>query len=357
MISKFKLMNWRNCQRAQFDFERKNLFIGPNGSGKSNLLEALGFLGVLRSFRTARLGETIQLGAESAHLRCEWRSGSSRGGAAVNSSSVLEVAINRSGERRLLVNNHLERSGRDFIQHFYPVVFAPEDIQMINGAPGERRRFIDMLASQLDDGYINVLHDYLAALKMRNQLLKKSRNVDMTQLEVYEGLLAFAGADLTLRRQKCVEQLNHTLSTLEGGNTGRIAIEYLPQCAGGAEAYLAAFDRSRRREMEKHTTLTGCHLDDYRFLRGNTPMKGFASTGQNRLAALNCKLSAALLVMRRRGADKLIALVDDVTGELDLQHRQKFYETLEPAGQMFFTFTALPEENFFREAQIWNLPL
>lgn len=349
MISEFRILNWRSFERARLHFERKNLFTGANGSGKSNLLEALGFLGILRSFRTVKSSELIRQNCGSFHLRGIWQDQR-------NQNIELEAAMNRSGERSLQVNKLKENSGRDFIQHFFPVVFAPEDMEIVCGLPGVRRKFFDMLASQLDEGYINILHDYFAALKLRNLLLKNPNKAVPEKFEVYEGLLAFAAADLTARRQKIICEFNSMLAGLADDASSQVKIEYHPQCAAGAESYLELFSRNRLREMEKHTTLTGCHLDDFRFYRGGQLMRGFASNGQNRMAALNCKLAAVKMLMRRRGSEKLVALVDDVTGELDDVNRRKFFQTLAPAGQIFFTCTSVPEDDFFQDAKEFKLP-
>ena len=214
MISEFRALNWRSCERTRLFFEQKNLFIGPNGSGKSNLLEALGFLGILRSFRTPKIQELIRQDCTEFHLRCAW------------DKFLLEVSMNRAGERKLLINGMPERSGRDFIQYFNPVVFAPEDMEIVCGIPTVRRRFFDMLACQLDLGYINVLHDYQKALKMRNTLLKSGKN-NRDKLEVYEGLLAFAGADLTSRRCQLIKYFNSTLSQLEEDKNAVLYVDYL----------------------------------------------------------------------------------------------------------------------------------
>ena len=348
MISEFRALNWRSFERARWFFERKNLFVGHNGSGKSNLLEALGFLGILRSFRTARTGELVRSDMQEFHLRGVWQE--------ENKSDTLELGMKVSGERLLLVNGERERSGRDFIRHFVPVVFAPEDMEIICGAPSVRRRFFDMISSQLADGYVNTLHDYHATLKVRNIMLKNPRTINTAKLEAYESLLAYTAAELTARRQKFIEEFNRMLAALAPGKTETISVEYHPQCAGGAEAYTALFARSRSREIEKRTTLAGCHLDDYRFNLAGRTMRGFASNGQNRMAALNTKLAAARMLMQNHGAEKLVALVDDVTGELDSLHREMFFETIAPAGQMFFTYTSIPEDKFFKDAQIQNLP-
>ena len=348
MIGEFKALNWRSFERTHWFFERKNLLIGRNGSGKSNILEALGFLGILRSFRTARLAELMRSETTEFHLRGIWQEESRK--------TVLDIAVNSSGERQLTVNGIRERSGRDFIRHFFPVVFAPEDMETICGAPGARRRFFDMTVSQLSDSYVNILHDYIAALKARNLMLKNPRKLDITKLEAYESVMAFAAAELTARREKFIGEFNKMLSALAPKDSEKISIEYHPQCSGGAEAYLAAFARSRNREMEKRTTLTGCHLDDYRFCLANKNMRGFASNGQNRMAALNTKLAAARMLMQNHGAEKLVALVDDVTGELDKYHRELFFETIQPAGQLFFTYTSVPEDKFFKDARVQNLP-
>lgn len=349
MLCEFRLMNYRSCRRALLHFERKNLFIGANGSGKSNLLEAIGFLGVLRSFRTVRPAELIMHNCSQTALRGVWQQPGKL-------PLTLEVALERSGSRRLLINGNCENSGREFIRHFYPVVFAPEDMELICGMPQLRRRFFDMLACQLDDGYINVLHDYQRALKLRNLLLKSAK-ADPVKLEVYEGLMAFAGSDLTQRRRQLIDNFNAVLKTLAADPDSMLLTDYRPYCNGDPEEYLAMFSRNRSRELEKRTTLTGCHLDEYQILRGGHIMRGFASNGQNRLAALHCKLTAALMLMRNRGAEQLLALVDDVTGELDEYNRQQFYELLQPAGQSFFTFTEKPSEKFFSDSKLFTMPL
>ncbi|MBE6402305.1 MAG: DNA replication and repair protein RecF [Lentisphaeria bacterium] len=347
MIGEFRALNWRSFERTHWFFEEKNLLVGCNGSGKSNLLEALGFLGILRSFRTAKISELIRNDTQEFHLRGVWQESKSK--------TVLETGMTAAGERLLLVNGSRERSGRDFIRHFFPVVFAPEDMEIVSGTPGVRRRFFDMTASQISDSYVNILHDYIAALKLRNMLLKNPRKIDLAKLEAYEGLMAFAAAELTERRQKFIMEFNRMLSALAPSKAEQISIEYHPQCSAGAESYLALFARNRGREMEKRTTLTGCHLDDYRFCLAGRIMRGFASNGQNRMAALNSKLAAARMLMQNHGAEKLVALVDDVTGELDKKHREMFFETIAPSGQLFFTYTSVPDDRFFKDAKVQKI--
>lgn len=349
MISEFRVLNWRSFERARLFFDRKNLLVGVNGSGKSNLLEALGFLGLLRSFRTARINELVRHDANSFHLRGVWQESGRQ--------KTLEVAVSNSNERLLTVNGERERSGRDFIRHYFPVIFAPEDMEIVCGAPGVRRRFFDMVACQLSAGYVNILHDYLSALKLRNMILKSPRKADPAKLEIYEELMANSAAELTLRRSRFIEEFNRMLAAIAPESQETVAVEYHPQCSDGAAAYAEAFARNRRREMEKRTTLTGCHLDDYRFFLGKQAMRGFASNGQNRMAALNSKLAASRMLMQNHGAEKLVALIDDVTGELDRRHQEMFFDTIAPAGQMFFTCTSIPDGGFFQDAKVHNLPL
>jgi len=353
MISELKLHNWRNFAREEFKFSQKNVLIGPNGSGKSNMLEALGFLGLLRSFRRARTGEIIKLAQNDFALRAIWQKRSPRSGAVTEHE--LEVRVKRSGGRLLYVNKQIENSGRNFIQYFSPVFFVPEDIEIVSGVPGIRRRFFDMLASQLDDSYMNVLHDYHKTLQLRNLLLRSRKTADIMQLEVYEGLLAFAGADLTRRRYECVEEFNKILAKLNNGKETSFTVQYHPYCADGPETYIRLFDRMRKREIEKRTTLCGCQLDDFRIMRNGQPMKGFSSNGQNRMAALNCKLASAQMIMQKCGREKLIALVDDVTGELDEYRKAVFFDMLKNSGQIFFTFTERVPDKFFNDASVTEL--
>ena len=349
MIGEFKLWNLRNYERARFDFSgRKQLLIGPNGAGKSNLLEALAFLGVLRSFRTTRIGEMIRAGANGFAIGGDWHTDAGY-------VERLETRWQADGRRQLFVNGNALASGRDFIQYYHPVVFAPEDLELITGMPGARRRFFDMLCSQLDPGYLNVLHDCFHALKQRNAALRRGRAAPEV-MEAYEGLLAFAGADLTARRREWLAEFNRELAILSAAEAeGEIEVEYHPQCAGSAEDYLDLFARMRPREMERHSSLCGCHLDDFRVRRGGRPMRGFASNGQNRLAALFFKLASAALLARHCGERNLLILVDDVTGELDEARRAVFWSRIAGAAQMFFTFTARPDDEFFADARVTEL--
>ena len=351
MIGEFKVWNLRNYARARFDFSgRKQLLVGPNGAGKSNLLEAIAFLGLLRSFRTTRIGEMIRTGEEAFAVGGAWHTGD-------GFTENLEARWHREGRRTLAVNGNPVASGRDFIQYFHPVVFAPEDLELITGPPTARRRFFDMLCSQLDPGYLNVLHDYAHALKQRNAALRRGR-ADSKVLAAYETLLAFAGADLTARRSERIAEFNRELGALSSREPeGVLALEYRPFCDGSGEEHLAQFERLREREIERRTSLCGCHLDDFRMRRGSRWMRGFASNGQNRLAALFLKLASAELVARHCGRQHLVVLVDDVTGELDPCRRGLFWERIQEAEQMFFTVTALPDDLCFRDAARTVLPL
>ena len=295
MIGEFKVWNLRSFPRARFDFSApRQLLLGPNGAGKSNLLEAIAFLGLLRSFRTTRLGEMVRTGEPGFAVGGTWHTDS-------GCADALEVRWDRDGRRVLTVNGNPVASGRDFIQYFHPVVFAPEDLEIITGAPAARRRFFDMLCSQLDSGYLNVLHDYAHALKQRNAALRGGR-IDRKVLAAYENLLAFAGADLTARRRERVTEFNRDLGALSSRDPeGVLELEYHPFCEGSPEEHLAQFARLREREIERRTSLCGCHLDDFRMRRGGHWMRGFASNGQNRLAALFLKLTAAELVGRHCG--------------------------------------------------------
>ena len=350
MIGEFKVWNLRSYGRARFDFSaRKQLLIGPNGAGKSNLLEAIAFLGLLRSFRTTRIAEMIRSGEDGFAVGGSWTGERAY-------ADRLEARWRKDGRRALFVNDNPVAAGRDFIQYFHPVVFAPEDLDLIAGAPGERRRFVDMLCSQLDPGYLNVLHDYIRALKQRNGALR-SRHPDPDVLAAYEELLAFACADLTARRRRRMADFNLELAELCGKDPAeRISIDYHPMCDGSAEEVLALFARLRTREMEHHASLCGCHLDDFRIRRGGRLMRGFASNGQSRLAALFLKLASAALLRRHCGSRNLVILVDDVTGELDRGRRAEFLERIAEAEQVFFTVTELPTDGFFKDAAVTELP-
>ena len=345
MIEEFRLYDYRNYSQAALDFSgaRLNVFIGSNGAGKSNLLEGIFFIGLLRSFRTAQLKELIRFGRSNCRVE-----------AAIHRAAYREtfaVEYFSGGKRSLQIDGAPIGRSSEFIRNFQPVVFEPEDIQLLTGSSGRRRRFFDMFISMNDPVYLSTLHQYNLALRQRNAALKAPKHGEALAA-AFEPILADAAVLIAGRRRAHTELLNRQIQALLAENARgeeRFAIEFHPSYPLEVEDYLTRFTMERQREQKKGSTLFGPHLDDFDFFYQQKLMRTFASTGQCRLLALYLKMAAVNILNANKAKNRreVIVLVDDVTGELDDFNKTRFFATVNQADQAFFTFTEPPADRFF----------
>ncbi len=339
MLEKISIRDFRNYRGCALEFAAgNNILTGPNGVGKSNLLEAVFFASFLRSFRTQRWRELVRIGASGLELSMTVRDDRWRHRRSVR----FEFP-----ERRMLFRD-ASPVGRasEYVGALRPVVFAPEDREIITGGAGCRRGFFDMLIAVADAGYWQALRDYNSALLRRNAALKGR---DETTAAAFEPILAESALALRAGRERWSLRVEDLLRESDPG----IAIHY--RCDGrnfqGPEEYVKALADARGREMLLGFGTFGPQRDDFEIIYEDKPARSFASTGQGRKLALKLKLAAAEL-LRRDSRVPVIALVDDVTGDLDESGREEFYRRLESIPQRIFTFTAVPER--FRSARIFE---
>lgn len=302
--------------------------IGANGQGKSNLLEAIGWLGGLRSFRGAVPETLVRVGAARAIVRGEGQ----REGRAL----LVEAEIAAGGRSRTLVNRQLVRRTSDARDALRAVVFAPDDLQLVKGGPGERRRFLDDLLSALDPRLEAVRGDLDRILRQRGALLKQSGGrlaPDIeTTLEVWDSRLATAGEALADARLGLVEDLGSEVTRAYcdlAGAGDDVVMGYAPPWR--AAGLRAALREARTDELRRGVCLVGPHRDDLDLSLGGLPARTHASQGEQRSLALALRLAAA-----RRLALSLdtppILLLDDVFSELDPDRASALMAHL-PAGQ------------------------
>ena len=337
-ITGLKLYNFRNVARGGYAFSAsKVLFLGPNGAGKSNLLEALGFLSVLRSFRGASPREMVKLEENEFTLTAKLDRGSF--------CRHLALRERIGGPRELFEERHPVARSSDFIRNFRTVVFSPEDRMVVAGGAACRRRFLDMLISVLEPKYFSALGSCNRALKQRNKALRSGgRNAGC-----FDPVLAESAGVLTAFRREYAAMLEKEVNRL-GTPHGRFAIRCRFSAPEDPDEYLKLLAAERDRELRRGATLCGPHLDDFEFLLDGKNVRSCGSNGQIRLLALHLRLAEFSLI-RRLAELPVLVLADDVTGELDAANRQRFFELTEMADQAFFTFTARPEDPFFAAAQ------
>ena len=339
MLEKISIRDFRNYRGCALEFAAgDNILTGPNGAGKSNLLEAVFFASFLRSFRTQRWRELVRIGASGLELSMTVREDRWR--------HRRKVRFEFPERRLLFRNSSPVTRASEYVGALRPVVFAPEDREIITGGAACRRGFFDMLIAVADAGYWQALRDYNSALLRRNAALKSR---DETTAAAFEPILAESALGLRAGRERWCLLVEEALRRSDPD----IAIHY--RCDGrnfqGPEEYVKALADARSREMLLGFGTFGPQRDDFEIIYEDKPARSFASTGQGRKLALKLKLAAAEL-LRRDSRVPVIALVDDVTGDLDESGREEFYRRLESIPQRIFTFTAEPER--FRTARIFT---
>jgi len=338
-LRRLTLQNLRNIPFAEFTFTgRQQFFVGANGQGKTNLLEAVGFVTALRSFRTADTALLIAQGKREGALAAEFeheKYGPSR----------VVITLRPGGKEVVCDGERVARIG-DFLGRFPTVVFSSQDQQLVRGAPALRRRWLDLTLAGVDAGYLRALAGYHRALEGRNQLLK--RQAPAIELAAFEAPLAEAAAALAAARRAGLAALAPvvaaayaTLSADAEPATLAYAADAEPGDGGGA-AWRAHFEKARVRDLSFRASLSGPHRDDIVLKIGGRAARDYGSEGQQRSLVLALRLAQVAWVRASTGVEPVL-LADDVLGELDPARRRRFWAALGQERQVLATGTELPD--------------
>ncbi len=335
-IRSLYLRQFRNYDELSLEFSpRVNLITGLNGHGKTNLLEAIHYLCLAHSPRTRKDKELIRWEAACFALRLE--------GESKNAEHVQGVQYSENGEKRVKVDGAESRKLSDLIGAFPLVSFSPDDIDLVRGSPGLRRRFLDVLLCQFAPEYLDNLRRYTQALKQRNNLLKNRHQPDETLLEVYGEQLVESGSVLTLLRKRLLQgfasECRGSYAQIGGGReTLALALECPYSQADDLEGLRKDFSRKmaeiRAQERMQGTSLIGPHREDLLLFLNEKRVREYGSQGQKRSVALSLKM-AAVRVLEEKYSEPPILLLDDVFAELDETRRARIGEMLAGKGQVF----------------------
>lgn len=344
----FSLENFRNIPLSRLSLEGQDAyFIGQNGQGKTNLLEAMGYLTALRSFRTAEGQALVRNGQSEARLL-----------ALVEHEQLgqCDVLITLAkGRKEARVNGETINRLANFIGCFPTVTLCSDDIQLLRGGPGLRRRWLDMVLAACSKEYFEVLTRYHRCLKERNQLLKQQATP--ASLLAFEKPQAEAAVALVKLRQEGVAALRTRFR--EAYDTVASA-EEAPELQYKADRTWAAPDEAlqtwaenRPRELAMGSTRHGPHRDDLLLSLNQLPAREYASEGQQRSLVLCLKLAEATALHLARQSTPVI-LADDVLGELDTKRHEGFWAALPKGSQVIATGTR-PPLGPWRQWQNWQV--
>ncbi len=336
-LRRLALQHFRNVAWAELALPAAGAaLVGANGQGKTNLLEAVGLLTALRSFRQGDNRLLIAHGQPEAALRFELEH--ERLGA-----TVVTLRLRPEGKEVEVDGTKVVRFG-DFLGKFPTVLFSSQDNQLIRGSPSARRRWLDLVLAAMDANYLDALQRYHRALDGRNRLLKE--RAEAAQLAAFEQPLAAAGAAVVRARVAGVDALGARVRAAYAAiapNLEAADLVYESDVAEGDEASLAAlFAANRERDLLMRSTSRGPHRDDIDLTLDGRSSRDFGSEGQQRSLVLALRL-AQLGHFRERSGVRPLVLADDVLGELDAGRRARFWSAIEPGTQVLATGTAVPE--------------
>jgi DNA replication and repair protein RecF len=379
-VTRLELTDYRNYARASLDLEPgPTVFVGRNGQGKTNLVESIGYLSTLGSHRVSGEQALIRSGADAAVIRVRLEH--------AERSVLVEVQLNRGAPNRALVNRSAVKP-RELPRTCHSVLFAPEDLAIVRGEPGIRRRFLDELLVQRMPRLAGVQADYDRALRQRNSLLKSARTsglreAQLSTLDIWDERLVGFGTEIVDARVGLIEELAQPLreayrSIVDADHAPKVSpvlsidgadpdedrrvrspargAEHVETPDGfdtpvhgystsdsTAERFRAALAAVRRKEIDRGITLVGPHRDDMLLELNGLPAKGYASHGESWSFALSLVLASAELLRRDSRTGDPILVLDDVFAELDQLRRRRLAAAIADFEQVLITAAVLED--------------
>lgn len=334
-LTHIRLRNFRSYADEEIDFsDGINLIRGANGSGKTNLVEAVYYLSLAKSWRSSDNRSLIKSGEDSAYIAADV----SEGGI----TRHIEIFLTVDG-RKILVNGKSIHRLSELSKLVNVVLFSPEDVSLFGGSPSERRAFLDVNLSKQSLDYFSLIGKHNRLLEERNAVLKGNK-IDPTYLDVVTGRLIEVGEPLERYRRVYVGELNKVLSELASALYGQkrsVVMVFHPFVKGDSfhEEAQKAYQRSQAYDILHKATSVGLQREDFSLLLDNKDIALYGSQGENRLAAIALKLAPYFLIEDEE--KKPIAVLDDVYSELDEAHSRSLNELLKKLAQCFVTAASI----------------
>ena len=331
-ISKIKLNNFRNYENQEIDLnEGINLFYGENAQGKTNIIEAIYLCSVGKSFRARKDQELIKFHEKNSSVEVNFNKSDREG----------KIKIQIENRKNIFLNGIKLKKLSELLGNINIVIFRPDDIDILKGGPQNRRKFLDVMISQLKPNYMHVLNLYLKTMEQRNNYLRqiKLENKNENMIDIWDEKLAEYGIKIFEYRNEFVNKIKEKIGDIHSKITSKkekIKIEYISNCTDKKE-YIQLLKSRRKLDIIKGFTTKGIHRDDFIIYINDNPVNVYGSQGQHRTAILSLKLSELNVVYDEIG-EYPILLLDDFMSELDEQRKKSFLENIKNA-QVIITCT------------------
>ena len=321
-INKIKLKNFRNYSEQEINLGKNiNVFFGENAQGKTNIIESIFLASIGKSYRTSKEKELIKFNENEAFVEIEFNK-SDRDG---------KIKIQISEKKQIFLNGIKLKKLSELLGNINIVIFSPEDINILKGSPQNRRKFLDIMISQLRPNYMHLLTIYLKTMEQRNNYLKliKFENKPEELLDIWDEKLVDAGIKIYQYRKEYIDKIYSKIKNIHKDITqGKedIEIEYFSD-ATTRQNFLNELKSRRKLDIIKGYTTKGIHRDDFTIYINKKEVGTFGSQGQNRTAVLSLKLSELQVIYDDIG-EYPILLLDDFMSELDSKRRENFLNSI-----------------------------
>lgn len=338
LLSKLTLKDFRSYKDKEIVFSDKvNILLGKNAQGKTNILEAIFFLCLGKSFRTPREKEVINwsAGENSGYIKGEFNK--------KYRDVEIEMFFNKERKKAVKIDGIGIKKIGELLGCVNVVFFSPDELKLVKDSPDERRRFMNVILSQTNKRYFYLVARYEKVLANRNKLLKMSKDMSALKdtIDIWNRALSDIAEKIYLERKKLIEELaplaNKAHEYLSGGKE-KIEVVYKSYFDGEsyAEKMMKGLEKNLEKDYRLGYTTIGVHRDEIDIYLNGVEVKAYGSQGQQRTTALSLKL-AELEIIKNRVGEEPILLLDDVFSELDSDRRAKLLKFTAKAQTLITT--------------------
>ena len=321
-IKNIKLNNFRNYNKKKINlYENINVFYGENAQGKTNIIESIFLCGIGKSFRTNKEKELIKFNEEKASVEINFQKTDRDGNIKIEIGEKKQIYLNGIKIKKL----------SELLGNINIVIFTPDDINILKGGPQNRRKFLDIMISQLRPNYMHVLTLYNKTIEQRNNYLKqiKLENKNSDLLDIWDEKLIEYGMKIYEYRKEFIEKIQNKIKNIHKEITQdkeEIEIKYFSD-ANTRQNFINELKSRRKLDILKGFTTKGVHRDDFVVYINGREVEIYGSQGQHRTAILSLKLSELNVIYDEIG-EYPILLLDDFMSELDDKRRKNFLNNI-----------------------------
>ena len=331
-IKRIKINNFRNYKNQEINLNKNiNIFYGDNAQGKTNVIESIFVCSIGKSFRTNKEKELINIKEQSADVQIDFEK--------FDRDESIKFCIGQ--KKNIFINEIKVKKLSELLGNLNTVIFTPDDLNILKGGPQNRRKFLDIMISQLRPKYTHIYSMYSKTIDERNNYLKKIKleNAKIDLLDIWDEQLIEYGNLIADYRFEFIEKIKNKIVNIHKEiteNKEEIKIEYNSDCLKKEEYKNILLER-RNLDIIKGYTTRGVHRDDFFVYLNNLPVNIYGSQGQHRTAMLSLKLSE-LKVIYDEINESPVLLLDDFMSELDNKRINNFLESIKDT-QVIITCT------------------